>query len=123
MSVGLSTFSPFRLSVFPSFRLSVFPPFRLSILPSFYVVPRPVRQLVGYSPASQPPKLSQMNISLELTVEQQKQLEEAAKRLNLRPEQLAAAAVRDLVGMPDAQFSQIADRVLTKNAELYDRLR
>jgi hypothetical protein len=64
-----------------------------------------------------------MKISLELTAEQQTQLQEAARRLNLSPEDLASAAVRDLVGLPDSQFAQVADRILAKNAELYDRLR
>lgn len=64
-----------------------------------------------------------MKISLELTAEQELQLQAAARRLNLRPEDLASAAVRDLVSLPDPEFARVADQVLTKNAELYDRLR
>jgi hypothetical protein len=64
-----------------------------------------------------------MKISLELTTEQELQLQAAARRLNLRPEDLASAAVRDLVSRPDPEFSRVADHVLTKNAELYDHLR
>ncbi len=38
-------------------------------------------------------------------------------------EELAAAAVRDLVGRQDPEFEATAQRVLEKNRELYERLR
>jgi hypothetical protein len=64
-----------------------------------------------------------MKLSVELTTQQEQLLAEAAQRLNLRPEELASAAVRDLVGLPDPDFARVAERVLAKNAELYQRLR
>jgi hypothetical protein len=64
-----------------------------------------------------------MKISLEVTGAQAQQLIEAANRLNVPPADLAAAAVRDLVTLPDPEFERAARRVLEKNRELYERLR
>jgi hypothetical protein len=64
-----------------------------------------------------------MKISFELTGPQEEQLAEAARRLNVPAEALAAAALRDLVGQPDPAFEHAARRVLEKNRELYERLR
>ncbi|MGH7630584.1 MAG: hypothetical protein ACREOF_14625 [Gemmatimonadales bacterium] len=63
-----------------------------------------------------------MKISIELTGSQQQQLAAAAQRLNVPAELLAAAAVRDLVAQPAPEFEQVAQRVLEKNRELYERL-
>ena len=63
-----------------------------------------------------------MKISLDLTVPQAQALNEAAERLQVRPEELAAAAVRDLIARPAPAFEAIAQSVLSKNAELYRRL-
>jgi hypothetical protein len=63
-----------------------------------------------------------MKVSLDLTGAQEQALTAAAARLNVRPEDLAAAAVRDFVAQPAADFDLIARRVLEKNAELYRRL-
>ena len=41
----------------------------------------------------------------------------------VRMQELAAAAVRDLVGRQDPEFEATAQRVLEKNRELYERLR
>ncbi|MBP6670910.1 MAG: hypothetical protein KA180_15760 [Gemmatimonadales bacterium] len=62
-----------------------------------------------------------MKISLDLTEPQGRALTEAAQRLHVRPEDLAAAAVRDLVAQ-SAEFDAAAARVLEKNSELYRRL-
>jgi hypothetical protein len=43
-------------------------------------------------------------------------------RLAVRPEDLAAAAVRDLLAAPAPDFQAAARRVLAKNEELYRRL-
>ena len=63
-----------------------------------------------------------MTVSIELTDQQEQALREAAHRLNLSPDQLAAAAVRDLVGQTGADFDAAAARVMEKNRELYKRL-
>jgi hypothetical protein len=64
-----------------------------------------------------------MKISLEVTGAQERQLTEAASRLNVPPAELAAAAVRDLITQSDPEFERAARRVLEKNRELYERLR
>jgi predicted transcriptional regulator len=63
-----------------------------------------------------------MKVSVELSAPVEERLTEVAKRLKVPIEQLAAAAVRDLLARPDADFDQVATRVLEKNRELYRRL-
>ena len=63
-----------------------------------------------------------MKLSFDLTGAQEQALTEAAGRLQVRPEDLAAAAVRDLVAQPSPEFDAVARRVLEKNPELYRRL-
>jgi hypothetical protein len=43
--------------------------------------------------------------------------------LNIPPQELAEAAIRELVSQPDAQFDHVALRLIEKNRELYERLR
>ena len=43
-------------------------------------------------------------------------------RLNVSVNDLAMAAVRDLIARPDEEFERAAARVLEKNRELYRRL-
>ena len=45
-----------------------------------------------------------------------------AERLGLAPEELARAAIADLLATPTEEFKRPADRVLRKNEELYRRL-
>ena len=63
-----------------------------------------------------------MTIPIELTAEQERLLQEAARRLNVSPESLASAAVRDLLSHGSTEFQQAADRVLEQNRALYRRL-
>jgi len=63
-----------------------------------------------------------MKLSVEITDEQQRRLAKEAKRLNVAVEDLAGAAVRDLLAEPEGEFQQAAKRVLEKNRELYRRL-
>jgi len=63
-----------------------------------------------------------MKLAIELTPEQRLQLEDAAKRLSVPVESLAAAAIRDLVALPSSEFEQAASKLLEKNQELYERL-
>jgi len=64
-----------------------------------------------------------MTVAVEMSQEQGEKLLDAARRLNVTVEDLAAAAVRDLVAQPDQAFEQAARHVLAKNRELYRRLR
>jgi hypothetical protein len=63
-----------------------------------------------------------MKLSVEVTGPQEAQLAEEAKRLNIRIEDLAAAALQDLLAQREADFRQAAARVVEKNRELYRRL-
>jgi hypothetical protein len=63
-----------------------------------------------------------MVLPVELTESQLESLRQRAKALGISPEQLAAAAVADLVAKPAEDFERTAARVLSKNAELYRRL-
>jgi uncharacterized protein YdbL (DUF1318 family) len=63
-----------------------------------------------------------MKISVEVNGNQERQLTEIAKRLNVRPEDLASAAVQDLLAQAEGDFQEAAGRVLKKNHELYRRL-
>lgn len=61
-------------------------------------------------------------MDLELSQSVIEQLNERAKSLGIRPEELARAAVADLVSRPAEEFENAAEYVLKKNAELYRRL-
>ncbi len=63
-----------------------------------------------------------MTISLCLPDDAERRLEEAARRLNVPAADLAAAAVRDLLTQPAADFDAAAQRVIDKNEDLYRRL-
>jgi len=63
-----------------------------------------------------------MKVAIELPPAQAAQLEAEAKRLGVPAEELARAAVTDLLAAPDAAFKEAAARVLSKNLELYRRL-
>ena len=63
-----------------------------------------------------------MVLPVELTESQLESLRQRAKALGISPEQLAAAAVADLVAKPADDFERAAAQVLSKNAELYRRL-
>ncbi len=63
-----------------------------------------------------------MKLAFELPPAQADRLREEAKRLGLAPEDLARAALADLLGTPDAEFRAAAARILQKNQELYRRL-
>ena len=63
-----------------------------------------------------------MKIALELSPDQAERLTTTASRLGVRPEDLALAALADLLGQSDEDFRQAAQHVLEKNRELYRRL-
>lgn len=64
-----------------------------------------------------------MKLAIELSAVQEKRLAEIATRLGVSAESLAEAAVRELVDQSSAEFDEVADRLLAKNRELYERLR
>jgi hypothetical protein len=63
-----------------------------------------------------------MKLTIDLSPAQAERLRQEAERLGLAPEELARAAISDLLATPDEEFTRAADRVLRKNEELYRRL-
>ena len=63
-----------------------------------------------------------MKIAIELTTTQTERLKAIAADLGVDAEELAQAAVADLVSANAADFDSAASRVLEKNRELYRRL-
>jgi plasmid stability protein len=63
-----------------------------------------------------------MKLAIELPPAQADKLRAEAERLGLSVEELARAALTDLLSTPDPEFQAVARRVVTKNRELYKRL-
>jgi hypothetical protein len=63
-----------------------------------------------------------MKLSIDLSPAQAERLRLEAERLGLTPEDLARAAVADLLASTAEDFKTAAARVLKKNEELYRRL-
>jgi len=63
-----------------------------------------------------------MRVAFELPAAQAEKLRIEAARLGLSPDDLARAALTDLLAAPDAEFEAAAARVLAKNRDLYKRL-
>ena len=63
-----------------------------------------------------------MTLSIHLPDDAERRLRDAAQRLNVPVDQLAAAAVRDFVTQPAGEFDETARRIVEKNRELYRRL-
>lgn len=63
-----------------------------------------------------------MKLSIELTDAETTKLRQEATRLGVEPEDLARAAVTDLLSNEDQDFRDAAEQVLRKNEELYRRL-
>ena len=63
-----------------------------------------------------------MKLDIDLTPAQADRLRQEAERLNIAPEELARAAVADLLSERDQDFKGAAERVLEKYSELYRRL-
>jgi antitoxin FitA len=59
---------------------------------------------------------------LKLEDEKVAMLRQEAARLGLVPEDLAKAAVEDLLARPPSDFERAAKHILSKNRELYRRL-
>jgi len=63
-----------------------------------------------------------MRLSIELSEAEGTRLREEARRLGVEPEDLARAALTDLLQSEDEDFRKAAEHVLRKNEELYRRL-
>lgn len=63
-----------------------------------------------------------MKLAFELPPAQAEQLRKEADRLGVAPDELAKAALVDLLATHDPDFDAAARRVLEKNRELYRRL-
>ena len=63
-----------------------------------------------------------MSLNVELDEQQAQRLQEAARRLNVSVNDLAKAAINDLLAKPESDFERAARRVLKKNAALSKRL-
>lgn len=63
-----------------------------------------------------------MKIAIELNPAQTERLNSIAASLGVKVEELAQAAVTDLVSASADDFESAASRVLQKNRELYQRL-
>ena len=63
-----------------------------------------------------------MRLAIELPAAEADKLRAEAERLGLAPEELARAALSDLLSTPDPEFQDVALRVVTKNKDLYKRL-
>lgn len=63
-----------------------------------------------------------MKLTIDLSPTQAERLRQEAERLGLTPEELARAAISDLLATPAEDFKRAADLVLKKNEELYRRL-
>ena len=62
-----------------------------------------------------------MKVAFELAPAQAEKLRQEAERLGVAPDELARAALSDLLASRDEDFQAPAQRVLRKNEELYRR--
>jgi predicted transcriptional regulator len=63
-----------------------------------------------------------MKVTIDLSPAQAERLRQEAERLGRKPEDLARAALADLLASSEDDFQVAAERVLRKNEELYRRL-
>lgn len=63
-----------------------------------------------------------MRLTIDLSPTQAERLRHQAELLGIAPEDLARAALADLLATRDEDFQAAAERVLRKNEELYRRL-
>jgi hypothetical protein len=61
-------------------------------------------------------------LTISLPEDRLQQLQERAARFRIAPEELVRASIEELLTRPDEEFQRALTYVLTKNAELYQRL-
>ena len=61
-------------------------------------------------------------LTITLSDERVKKLQEIADRLRVAPEELVRASLEELLTRPLDDFQQALERILNKNADLYRRL-
>ncbi|MEQ1844788.1 MAG: ribbon-helix-helix protein, CopG family, partial [Nitrospira sp.] len=61
-------------------------------------------------------------LTISLSDEEMRQLEELSKRESLTVEQMVRLSIHDFIGQPDDAFHAAAKLMMEKNAELYRRL-
>jgi antitoxin FitA len=61
-------------------------------------------------------------LTMSLSDEEMRRLEELSKRERLTVEQMVRLSVCDFIGQPDESFLATAKRAMKKNSELYRRL-
>jgi hypothetical protein len=61
-------------------------------------------------------------LTISLPEDRLQQLKEQAARFRIAPEELVRASIEELLTRPDEEFQRALTYVLTKNAELYQRL-
>ena len=61
-------------------------------------------------------------VTVSLSDEEMRRLEELSKREGLTVEQMVRLGINDFIGQPDESFRTAARRVMEKNSELYRRL-
>ena len=63
-----------------------------------------------------------MKLAIDLTAAQAEMLRGEALRFGVPPEDLARAAVLELISARSEEFRQAAEQIVRKNLELYERL-
>jgi len=61
-------------------------------------------------------------LTIAISEERLRQLEAIARRFQIAPEELVRVSIEELLSLPADDFIRAVDRVLSKNAELYQRL-
>ena len=61
-------------------------------------------------------------LTIALSEERLRKLEEIARRFQIAPEELVRVSIEELLSLPEEDFRRALDLVLNKNAELYQRL-
>ena len=62
------------------------------------------------------------HITISISDDRMQKLREKANRFQVAPEDLVRASLEDLLALPEEDFRQALEYVLSKNAELYRRL-
>jgi len=67
-------------------------------------------------------EVNMTHITISIPDDRMQKLREKASRFQVAPEDLVRASLEDLLALPEEDFRQALEYVLSKNAELYRRL-